>query len=286
MSFDKVYAVIKNKVELYIGNLLSELNDYPHNLSSAMKYALSGGGKRMRPILFLQMLETFEVQESESAIKFACAIECFHNYSLVHDDLPSMDNDDFRRGRPTCHKVYGEATAILTGDALLNLGYELLFEAVQLSGYSRAYTDAAKIMADAIGYKGMIAGQMIDVSPEKEDKIAASVLNYIYQHKTCDFITACILAGATIGGATKKELKHLKEFGDSFGFAFQVRDDLLDIGEPIGEGQFNYVKMYGEKTARKTLGESVGVAIGHLNFIDRDTSFFNKLALKSIERKE
>lgn len=285
MAFSKEYQERKTEVENYISTLLREIHDYPEPLYSAVSYSLSEGGKRIRPILFLETYRIFGGQLCESVIKISNAVECIHTYSLIHDDLPCMDNDDMRRGKPTNHKVYGEANAVLAGDALLNLAYQLMFEATALFEDKNRAVQACTLLARAAGGNGLIGGQTLDLLAEDE-KVTANRLQYIYQHKTGDLISAAIMAGAILAGATSEELAHLKGFGDYFGMSFQIRDDILDAEEK-GDGDKNtFVHIYGLANARSTLVDCVDKAIHSLSQLHKDVEFMRKFALKSAERKE
>lgn len=279
MSFSKEYSQRKERADGLIEALAQSLKA-PSPLDEAMRYSLLSGGKRLRPILTLEAYRLFAGDApSRAAELLACAVECVHTYSLIHDDLPCMDNDDLRRGKPTCHKVFGEAVAVLAGDALLNLAYECIFEAGVLEP---AALRAGKVIADAIGSRGLIAGQVLDISADTNPE--ATVLRYIYQHKTADLISAALLAGGILGGADDTQLKNLKEYGDNFGFCFQVSDDMLDYNEK-GAEEKNFVSIYGLDVAKTTLVESVSMANAHLNFLQKDCEFLKKLAQRSVDRK-
>lgn len=277
MNFSKEYDLKKENVEKLIADLAQTIKA-PAPLDEAMRYSLLSGGKRLRPILLLEAYRLFAGEPTRAAELLACAVECVHTYSLIHDDLPCMDDDDLRRGKPTSHKVFGEAMAVLAGDALLNLAYELIFEAAEFDPMA---VKAGKRIADAIGSRGLIAGQTLDIA--EEEKPAATVLRYIYQHKTADLISAALLAGAILTGADDEQLKNLKEFGDNYGFAFQLGDDVLDYAEKTEEK--NFVSMYGLDVAKTTLVETVSMANAHLNFLGKDCEFLKKLAQQSVNRK-
>ncbi|MGN1059799.1 MAG: polyprenyl synthetase family protein, partial [Clostridia bacterium] len=223
----------------------------------AMEYSLFSGGKRIRPVLCVACAELFG--NAEEALPFACAIEMIHTYSLIHDDLPCMDDDDLRRGKPTNHIVYGEAMAVLAGDALLNLAFETV---LQHSKAAPALTlEGLKIIAESAGTEGMIGGQVIDL--ESEGKTIDSVtLMAMHVHKTGALMMAAAKTGALIGGGTKEDVLTMEKFARYLGVAFQIKDDILDVestaevlGKPIGSDSANqkttFVTLYGLEQSRK-----------------------------------
>lgn len=202
-------------------------------LFDAMRYSVFAGGKRLRPILMMAASEFVEGR-LEDVLPFACAMEMIHTYSLIHDDLPAMDNDDYRRGKLTNHKVYGDAIAILAGDGLLNYAVELMLQAIlEDNANSMRKILAMKEIASAAGVYGMIGGQVVDLMSENK-KIDKNTLDFIHNHKTAALIIASIRAGAILGGANDAELKALTEFAKNIGLGFQITDDILDI---IGDEQ-------------------------------------------------
>lgn len=196
-------------------------------ISEAMLYSLSAGGKRLRPLLLLEMAHAYRGNMS-AAMQFACALEMIHTYSLIHDDLPSMDDDDLRRGKPTNHIVYGEDIAILAGDGLLNLSSELMLDTVISNGGSVRMMRAMREILNAAGTSGMILGQVADIKYH-EHVIDFEKLDFINTYKTGKLLTAALTAGATIGDATDDELKLLSEIGILMGLLFQIVDDVLDV---------------------------------------------------------
>src|SRR4051794_38814680 len=189
-----------------------------------MRYSLFAGGKRLRPILCLAAAEACR-GKIDDALPLACAIECIHTYSLIHDDLPSMDNDDFRRGRPTCHKMFGEGVAVLAGDALLTLAFEVAARPRPQSRYSTAAIIAE--MASAAGSRKLIAGQVADLEAEGKT-VSREQLRYIHENKTAAVLTTSVRLGGMTANAPTRELSALTRFGFSLGLAFQVIDDILD----------------------------------------------------------
>ncbi|WP_053957132.1 polyprenyl synthetase family protein [Inediibacterium massiliense] len=216
----------------------------------AMSYSIFAGGKRLRPILLLAATE-FVGGNIDEALPFACAVEMIHTYSLIHDDLPAMDNDDFRRGKPTNHKIYGEGMAILAGDALLNYAFELMIDGA-LKNKDDAYKKilAIKEIATAAGVYGMIGGQVVDLLSENK-KIDGETLEFIHKNKTAALIISSIRAGAILGGANDEELSSLTDFSKNIGLGFQITDDILDIigdekklGKKIGSDEQNHKATY------------------------------------------
>jgi geranylgeranyl diphosphate synthase, type II len=229
---------IKKEIEKEIESLFEIPNTPERLVYESMKYSMLAGGKRIRPILALKTYEIISGKKKKDILKFACAIEMIHTYSLIHDDLPAMDNDDFRRGKPTNHKIYGEAIAILAGDGLLNLAYETMLEAMMDDfSHSERYIKAIREIAKASGVKGMIGGQVADILSDSE-KMDIETLEYIHKNKTSVLIESSIISGALIAGASPDEIEALRVYAESIGFMFQVRDDILDkIGssEELGD---------------------------------------------------
>ena len=259
---------MNNYIEL-INQKLDEFMpiDYPHKIFKSMKYTVTLPGKRLRPIMCLETCKMFG-GNYEDAIPTACAIEMLHAQTLIHDDLPCMDNDNYRRGKLTNHMVFGEANAVLAGDALLSyapmiiLKHSKNLEPKKLLKLMEEYFHAA-------GAYGVIAGQVVDIESEKltidpEDKDLPELLNYIHTHKTADLFKLALRSGAIIAGATDKQLEDITEFGQYLGVAFQIADDILDVtstfeemGKTLGkdqqEGKLTYVSLYGLEKARTDL---------------------------------
>ena len=240
---------------------------YHYRLAEAMAYSLLAGGKRLRPILCLCACEACGTKKEE-ALPAALALEAIHTYSLIHDDLPGMDNDDLRRGNPTNHKVFGEAMAILAGDGLQSMAYEVL------SNYGAKEPEKALAMITELskraGSGGMCAGQAADIMAENEE-VDAEKLNYIHNHKTGDLIIGALIMGAIAAGSDEKQRKALAEYGYHLGLAFQITDDILDVtgdeaklGKPVGSDDKNhkltFPALYGLAEARKMAEQSVAKA--------------------------
>ncbi|MGC8976814.1 MAG: polyprenyl synthetase family protein [Candidatus Ratteibacteria bacterium] len=226
----------KEKIEGYLDKVLPSEKEEPKILNQAIRYAVFSGGKRLRPILVLCISEIFDI-EINKVLPIACGIELIHNFSLVHDDLPSMDNDDFRRGLPTCHKKFGEGIAILVGDALLTYGFKLIAEGENLK--------LIKDVADAIGVKGMAGGQVFDLlyKGEKIDKKIKERINYM---KTGKLFEICFKVPFYFKKIKKEEKKIIDNIGKDFGLAFQIRDDIEDK-----EGDINQLKLELKKIKSK-----------------------------------
>ena len=277
MDLNTYLAEKRGVVEAGLGELLPREDEYPQALHRAMRYSLLAGGKRLRPILVLASCEAVG-GDPALALNTACAFECVHTYSLVHDDLPAMDDDDLRRGRPTCHKVFGEATAILAGDALLTAAFGLVASTPDVDGAPLARV--VRELVRGAGSAGMIGGQMVDIESEGRE-ISFPVLEYIHIHKTGMLILAAVRSGAILGGATEEELAGLTRYGEAAGLAFQVADDILDVvgsssemGKPTGgdekKGKATYPSILGLDESRKRAAELVERAVDALDgFGDR-----------------
>jgi geranylgeranyl diphosphate synthase type II len=265
----------------------------PTNIHMAIRWSVFAGGKRFRPALLLATGETFGAT-SESLIATACALEMIHTYSLVHDDLPSMDDDDLRRGRPTCHVRFGEATAILAGDALLTLAFKTVSEDGKLSATKRALL-ISEIASAAGTPEGMVAGQAQDLEADSQN-IAAEELERIHRLKTGALIVAAARCGAIIAEASATELEAVTDYANQLGLLFQITDDLLDVtatAEAIGKTpgkdarsrKATYPAVYGIEATRKHLGVTHAAAIDALGRIDRPTDLLRAIADFILQRQ-
>ena len=288
----KTYAEYLALVEGTLSAQLASLGQIPEKLYEAMDYSLSAGGKRLRPVLLLAACETLG-GKAEDALPFACALEMIHTYSLIHDDLPAMDNDDLRRGRPTNHKVFGESMAILAGDGLLSAAMELMLRSAVKMGDMRGVR-AAEAIARRAGVTGMVAGQVMDVTGEGSAPTLAKV-DYIHRHKTADLLTAPIEAGFILAGAEDDAVAAGCEYGVHLGLAFQMVDDLLDVegdaavlgktpGKDVAEGKLTWVAVNGVEQTRKDAAAAVEKAICALSCISGDTNFLKTLAQTTLNR--
>jgi geranylgeranyl diphosphate synthase type II len=246
----------------------------------AMHYSLFVGGKRLRPILCLAAAEAVGGDPGE-ALPVACALEMIHTYSLIHDDLPAMDDDDLRRGQPTCHKKFDEATAILAGDGLLTEAFHTLAGAApRFEGREAVLLEITELVAKAAGYQGMVGGQMLDLMAEGR-KVTLKELETVHRLKTGALLTAATRAGALVGGGNRLEVTALTSYGEKFGLAFQVTDDLLDVegtteelGKPAGSDEklhkATYPALLGVEVSRQWAGRLVAEAVAELEpFQDR-----------------
>ena len=222
----KRYLLARQKeIDRALDRFLPKESTSPATIHKAMRYSLFAGGKRLRPILCLAAAEACG-GETGPALPLACAVECIHTYSLIHDDLPSMDNDDLRRGRPTCHKVFGEGIAVLAGDALLTIAFEIAATVKLPRRYS--LPEVLSEIAGAAGSRKLIAGQVADLEAEGR-RLNRAQLRYIHENKTAALLTSSVRLGAMIANATAKQLSAVTDFGRALGLAFQVIDDILDV---------------------------------------------------------
>jgi geranylgeranyl diphosphate synthase, type II len=243
----------------------------PTSIHSAMRYSVFAGGKRIRPILCLEAARIFS-EDVAPALYPASGIECIHTYSLIHDDLPALDNDDLRRGKPTCHKQFGEATAILAGDALLTLAFELVGGTPVDA--ERRVAMLMEVATAAGTVNGMVGGQMADIEAEGK-RIGAKMLEYIHRSKTAALIRASVTAGAICAGAAAKDVTRLRKFGETIGWAFQVTDDILDVeessaalgktaGKDVAQQKATYPALYGLPRSHEIATELANKAIAAL----------------------
>ena len=283
----ELYSQIVNvKMEEYINNA-----EIPKKLQEAMAYSVFAGGKRLRPALTLAACEMFN-GNIEKALPFACAIEFIHTYSLIHDDLPALDNDDYRRGRLTSHKVFGEDLAILAGDALLSYAFEIMLFATE----DKRDILASRYIAYAAGAKKMVAGQWVDVCSNGV-KIDYDKMQYIHLNKTAAMIIGAIKAGAVCGDADEKDILIMEEYAKEIGYTFQIVDDILDVegdaeqlGKNTGSDELNnkttYVTMFGIDGAKEKAREHTEKAISLLNEFGERAEFFRELAKYLLTRKK
>lgn len=288
----KTYAEYQQLVEGALSAQLASLGYIPEKLFDAMDYSLSAGGKRLRPVLLLAACDTLGGNLA-TALPFACALEMIHTYSLIHDDLPAMDNDDLRRGRPTNHKVYGEGMAILAGDGLLSAAAELVLRSAVRMGDLRG-TRAAEAILRRAGVTGMVAGQVMDVTGEGTEPTLEKV-EYIHLHKTADLLTAPIEAGFILAGATDEQVAAGCEYGKRLGLAFQMVDDLLDVegetavlgkttGKDAAVGKLTWVAVNGMEKTRLDAQEQVRLAVEALKNLPGETNFLKTLAQSTLNR--
>lgn len=278
----------KNIIEDELKSIFIEKDLPQKKVIESMEYSLLSGGKRLRPILLIKSCELVG-GDIKKAIRFAIAMEMIHTYSLIHDDLPAMDDDDYRRGKLTNHKVFEESIAILAGDSLLNFAYEIMIDEVIKNNYSKNYIDAMERILKSAGYKGMIGGQVVDILSENK-KVDEETLYFIHKNKTAELIEASLVAGAIIGGATKEEIQLLNDYGRCIGISFQIRDDILDIigdsellGKDIGSDmkrdKTTYVSIHGMDKAIDDLNGYKEKSTNIMKkFNSKESNFFIDLA--------
>ena len=277
MEFKQCLKEKASFVEKVLKEYMPKEEGYQKTVIEAMNYSLSAGGKRLRPILTLEACKLVGGNEDE-AISFAIAIEMIHTYSLIHDDLPALDNDDLRRGRPTNHKVYGEAMGILAGDALLNYAFEVMLAGSINKENPEKYLKAINEIAKGAGIYGMIGGQVVDVESENK-QIEKEKLDYIHMNKTAAMMVGCMRAGATIGGANSEQMEEITKYAKNIGLSFQIVDDILDIvgdeaklGKKVGSDIENHKSTY-----PSLLGLDKSKEIAH-NLIDEAKKSIEKLS--------
>lgn len=295
MNFKELMEFDKQIVEKYMDELLAINVIYEKKLIESMKYSVQAGGKRLRPILFLETIKLLNKNPFDF-IEIACAIEMIHTYSLIHDDLPAMDNDSLRRGKPTNHVVFGEATAILAGDGLLNLAHEIMIAFVSKK-LTKNNINGINIISKAAGINGMIAGQAVDIESEGKS-IDIDTMKFIHSNKTGALIEASIVAAAIMSDADDTKITALKTYAKYIGLAFQITDDILDIegneaelGKKIGSDELNdkatYPKYFGLEKSKEYAKNTITNAIESLNvFEPREKAFFVDLADYIICRKK
>lgn len=293
MDFKEELKKKANIVDEYMEKFLPPEDRYPEVIFKAMRYSVFAGGKRLRPIMVMEACRAFG-GDVEKSMPFACAIEMIHTYSLIHDDLPALDNDDYRRGRLTSHKVFGENMAILAGDALLHHAFETMAEAcVKFNDIK--YTKAMLAIAQGAGINGMVAGQVVDVISEGKD-IDKDTLDYIHKNKTAAMIIGALKAGAEMGGASEEEIKNIDRVGELVGVAFQIQDDILDVtstleelGKPINSDEKNhkvtYATMFGVEDASKIVMDMSNEALEILHSMGEKMDFLARLTEYLIRRK-
>ena len=280
------------KIEQKLDGLIPENGDNFSSARRAMRYSLLCGGKRIRPVLLLEFYKLCG-GEGDNALNFAAAIEMIHTYSLIHDDLPCMDNDDMRRGKPSCHKAFGEDTALLAGDALLTLAFSAAAKTEGLP--PERVLRAISVLADKAGIDGMVGGQVMDLQFEKTGA-DSDELKEMYLKKTSCLLKAAAVCGCVLAGADEEYIKYAEEYADSLGLAFQITDDILDctadektLGKPIGSdeknGKITYVTLYGIDGARKKAAELSEKAEKLLDNFKGDSTALKELTKYLLNRR-
>lgn len=283
-------------IEEVLAKYLPREEGYAAKIMEAMNYSVLAGGKRLRPMLMEETYRMFGGKE-EVIEPFMAAQEMIHTYSLVHDDLPCMDNDEYRRGRKTTHTVYGEGMAVLAGDALLNYAFETACKAFSMTEDVRKAADALTILAGKAGINGMIGGQTADIIAEDADRsdVTEELLMFIHENKTAALIQSSMMIGAVLAGADVKQINDIEKIGYNIGIAFQIQDDILDVtgtfeelGKPIGSDEGNNkvtcVTLMGLKKAKEEVSRLSNEAVALLNEMACDHDFLEKLILDLIHR--
>ena len=289
MEFNNKYQCYLDYINEALERFLQVRETPEKTCYEAMRYSLMAGGKRIRPVLSLAVCDLLG-KNYEEVISYACAIEMIHTYSLIHDDLPSMDNDDYRRGRLTNHKVYGEAMAVLAGDALLNYAFEIMAEdALKNIDIIESKVKAMQYIAKASGVTGMIGGQVVDLQSEGK-KIPLETLTYMHACKTGAMIKAPVVSSAIICGADEAQISNLSLFAEKIGLAFQIKDDILDVegdlstlgknsGSDASNDKTTYITEYGLEDAKRILNEVTDEAVGALECFGAEADFLRNIAV-------
>ncbi|MDE7341815.1 MAG: polyprenyl synthetase family protein [Lachnospiraceae bacterium] len=300
MNFKETLSEKTVQIESILARFLPEEQGFQKRVIEAMNYSILAGGKRLRPML---MAETFRMfgGTGELVEPFMAAVEMVHNYSLVHDDLPAMDNDEYRRGRKTTHVVYGEGMAVLAGDGLLNLAFEtacLAFEKAQNLAEYEKVAQAMRVLAGKAGIYGMIGGQCADIEAEEhQEEVTEELLLFIHEHKTAALIQCAMMIGAILAGADGKQVDAVEKCAYNIGIAFQIQDDILDVtgsqevlGKPVGSdeknGKITYVTLYGLEKSAETAASLSKEAIQILTSFPERNLFLEQLVEQLINRKK
>ena len=286
------------EIEAVLKSYLPREEGFAKTMAQAMNYSVLAGGKRLRPMLILETSRMFG-GEDKLAYPFMAAMEMIHTHSLVHDDLPALDNDDYRRGRLTTHKVYGEAMGVLSGVALLNYAYEVMLTAFDLAEDEKArarVVKALKVMSHKTGLYGMLGGQSVDVENDGKP-MSREMINYIYENKTSALIEGSMMAGAILGGASAEEVAVVEKAASGIGLAFQIQDDILDVtstaeelGKPIRSDEKNhkttYVTLMGIEKASQQVAELSEEAVKLLEGLNKKNEFLFTLVKELVGRRK
>lgn len=295
MEFKERFNTWGNRINKSLEEYIPKKETPEKNIYDAMRYSLLAGGKRLRPILALAVCDVLS-GDMDEVMPYACAVEMIHTYSLIHDDLPSMDNDDYRRGRLTCHKVYGESIAILAGDSLLNSAFELMLKSTSKKETNvNEKIKAIYVISKASGTSGMIGGQVVDIESEGKN-ISKDLLTYMHKCKTGALIKAPIIASAIICKANRSEIDCLELYAENIGLAFQIKDDILDVegslevmgkksGSDVEKNKSTFITLYGMDESKRMLSEIIEKAISSIEGLGERAWFLKKLACYLIERE-
>lgn len=292
---DPALDELRSQIDRALDRYLPAESAWPERVHAAMRYSIFAGGKRIRPLLGLASAHAAAGEAGrESALSFACAVELIHTFSLIHDDLPSMDDDDLRRGRPTCHKAFDEATAILAGDALQTLAFQIVASDPGAAERSGLVLEALALLARACGTAGLIGGQMDDLKYEGVPATPED-LERIHRTKTGALIVATVVGGGILAGGTKSQLEVLRAFAEPIGLAFQIVDDILDVsgdaaslgktpGKDAKSGKATWVALHGLEASRRRAGELHAQAVRALHPFGSEASLLRDLASRIIHR--
>lgn len=294
-NFKEELQIRTAHAEEIIRRYLPEKAGFARTMAEAMNYSMCAGGKRLRPILLLETFRMFG-EDERVAEPFMAGIEMIHTHSLIHDDLPAIDNDDYRRGRLTTHKVYGEAMGVLSGVSLLNYAYETMLGAFDLTSDKDRVIRALKIMSDKTGLYGMLGGQSVDVENDGKE-ISREMLDYIYEHKTSALIEASMMAGAILGGADEEQTAQIEKAASAIGLAFQIQDDILDVtstsqelGKPVHSDEKNnkvtYVTLFGVEKASEQVQKLSEQAEAVLEGLSSKNKFLTALVMEMASRRK
>ncbi len=284
------------QAERAVCRYLPEVNGYQKTIFKAVNYSVNAGGKRLRPVIMKAAFELFGGTDKAVIEPFMAAIEMIHTYSLVHDDLPAMDNDEYRRGKLTTHKKYGEAMGVLAGDALLNLAYETAFQAFDGSASPKRVSEALKILGKKAGVYGMVGGQVVDVE-QNGRFVDEDTLLFVYETKTSALLEACFMIGGVLAGASEKQVLELEQAGKNLGIAFQIQDDILDrigdeekIGKPVHSDEKNekstYAAIYGIELSKEKVRYYTDKALASIEGFSGDKKFLSDLMIWLIDREK
>ena len=295
MNFQDELTKRTEEIEEILKSFLPEEKGFARTMAKAMNYSMLAGGKRLRPML---MQETYRLFGGEDRVvePFMAGMEMIHTHSLIHDDLPALDNDDYRRGRLTTHKVYGEAMGVLSGVALLNYAYETMLRAFSMTEEKDRIIRALTVVADKTGIHGMLGGQSVDVENDG-NPLEKEMLDYIYRNKTSALIEASMMTGAILAGADPAEVSAVEEAAYYIGLAFQIQDDILDVtstdqelGKPVHSDEKNnkvtYVTLFGIQEASRQVAELSKKALTLLRGLNKNNEFLYLLVEKLINRRK
>ena len=297
LNFNQNFKERTNKVEEIIKKYLPKEEGLQKIICEAMNYSVLGGGKRLRPVMMQATYELFG-GKGEVIEPFMAAIEMIHTYSLVHDDLPAMDNDDLRRGRATTHIKYNEGLAILAGDGLLNYAFETAVKAFEFGDDAKVVAKALKVLATKAGIYGMIGGQTVDIEAENGNQtLDEETLLFIHKNKTAALIESSMMIGAILAGASDEDVAAVEKVAYNIGIAFQIQDDILDVigseevlGKPIGSDAKNekltYVSLKGLETAKADVARLSNEAISTIKNYEKDEHFLSELTVYLIDREK